>query len=228
MGGLEFQSVTLGRQSGGVVLGSFAMPKGAILGIVGGRSGLGTQILDTIAGFKSLTFGSMLFGKDELHKQLPHARPLAMIFKEGNLFNQLTLLENVTLGIQGTLQLTEKDRQKVAFIMEYVGLRGVSNRYPETLCQGLVKRASLARALVTEKPLLLFDDPFSDLDGQERPVFERLLRDVHGKFGLTLVVAVPSMDQVKGLASHVVVCEGEQVTYEGSLAQVLAAEGKHA
>jgi thiamine transport system ATP-binding protein len=211
---LRFENIVLERQSGGLAPSSFGVPLGAFLSIVGGTPSLRAEILDTLAGFKIPVAGSIHFCGRPIQTLVPHERPLTVIFKEGNLFNQLTLVDNITLGIQGTLHLRDVERRKVEGVMEYVGLKGLGHTYPEDINQNFRQRASLARSLIAGKPLLLLDEPFEGLDGEEKSAFVSLLRKAHVAFRLTVVMTVASWEDAHGLSSHVALFQ------EGKLSHV--------
>lgn len=144
-----------------------------------GPSGCGkTTVLRAIAGFEPISEGEIILnGKVISSKDIripPEDRGIGMVFQDYALFPHLTVAANVAFGLRK--QGKKKQRKIAEEMLELVGLEEHIERYPHELSGGQQQRVAVARALAPEPPLLLMDEPFSNLDSDLR---ERLVLDVH-------------------------------------------------
>ncbi len=130
-----------------------------------GPSGAGkSTLLNLIAGFLPPASGSLLIN-GEVHNATPPAqRPVSMLFQENNLFNHLTIRQNISLGIHPGLKLNREQQAQVTAIAGQMGIDALLERLPGELSGGQRQRAALARCLVRQQPVLLLDEPFSALE----------------------------------------------------------------
>jgi phospholipid/cholesterol/gamma-HCH transport system ATP-binding protein len=149
---------------------SLDVRKGEIIALVGG-SGTGKSVLiKIIAGLLRPDRGQVILDGEDLHvskgKGMAHLREkLGFLFQAGALFDSMTLLENVTFPLTEKTKLNPKRIRDLAVEeLENVGLAGAESKFPSQLSGGMIKRAALARALVTEPQIMLFDEPTSGLD----------------------------------------------------------------
>lgn len=143
-----------------------------------GPSGCGkTTVLRAIAGFESIQAGEIILdGKVISSKEMtvpPEKRGIGMVFQDYALFPHLSVADNVSFGLRVS---GRKERRRVAEqMLELVGLEGYPGRYPHELSGGQQQRVAVARALAPHPPLILMDEPFSNLDVELR---ERLVLDI--------------------------------------------------
>jgi len=158
---------------------SFSLQAGEI-GVLIGSSGCGkTTLLRAVAGLESASSGSIMLGSQVISSPDVHIpaeqRHLGMVFQDYTLFPHLDVARNVAFGIA---HLQSKVRsQRVAEVLELVGLPNAARRYPHELSGGQQQRVALARAIAPSPRLLLLDEPFSNLDVDLR---ERLAHEVRG------------------------------------------------
>jgi ABC-type Fe3+/spermidine/putrescine transport system ATPase subunit len=183
-----------------------------------GPSGSGkTTTLRMIAGLERPSAGVVRIGNRVVSGPgvfVPvHQRRLGMVFQSYAVWPHKTVLDNVVftfeqLGIPQAEQSHRADR-----ILQLVGLAGYAARYPSQLSGGQQQRVSLARALVAEPDVILFDEPLSNLDAQLRDSMRVLLRDLHRRLGLTAVYV--THDQIEAM----VLSDRIFVMHEGRVAQ---------
>ncbi|MFT5869417.1 MAG: thiamine transport system ATP-binding protein, partial [Paracoccaceae bacterium] len=168
----------------GVRVGDFALelsldlPETARLGLLG-RSGSGkSTLLNTLAGFLQADKGRIFLGPEEISELPVAARPLSILFQDGNLFPHLTVFDNVTLGLRPDLKLSEAERGRIIETLAQVGLAEMSDRRPADLSGGQQSRVGLARMLIRDKPLALLDEPFAALDPGLRTEMLTLVREL--------------------------------------------------
>ncbi|MGP4879766.1 ATP-binding cassette domain-containing protein, partial [Klebsiella pneumoniae] len=117
-----------------------------------------------IAGFLPPASGSLLINGEAHNATPPAQRPVSMLFQENNLFNHLTIRQNISLGIHPGLKLSREQQAQVTAIAGQMGIDALLERLPGELSGGQRQRAALARCLVRQQPVLLLDEPFSALD----------------------------------------------------------------
>ena len=134
-----------------------------------GPSGCGkTTTLRMIAGFHTPTSGDVMIDGVSVNEIPPNKRPTAMVFQNYALFPHMTVFENIAYGLRIRRESDEQVKEKVARIMTLIGLEGLADRQPRQLSGGQQQRVSLARAMVMEPKVLLFDEPLSNLDAKLR------------------------------------------------------------
>ena len=179
---------------------SFRLQPGEI-GLLLGRSGSGkSTLLEMLAGFVPLTAGTLLADGQNIAALPPAARPFTMLFQQHNLFEHLTVRQNIGLGLQPNLKLSRLEQNALQQAAERLQISELLDRLPTSLSGGQQQRVALARCLVRRKPYLLLDEPFSALDPalrQEMMQEVRLLATEH-RIGVLLVSHQPQ--EVKDLA----------------------------
>lgn len=155
----------------------FELQKGEI-GCLLGPSGCGkTTLLRAIAGFERLSSGAIELAETAVSSVNSHLEPehrdVGMVFQDFALFPHLSVADNISFGLRGASVAQKKER--VAELLEHIGLEGYGPRYPHQLSGGQQQRVALARALAPRPRLLLLDEPFSSLDAELR---ESLATDV--------------------------------------------------
>src|SRR5690606_26810659 len=142
--------------------------KGAMVTLLG-PSGCGkTTPLRMIAGFEEPTSGEVWFGERRVDRLAPNSRNTAMVFQSYAIFPHLNVYENVAFGLR--MQRVDKAtlERRVDEVLELVGLASMATRAPSQLSGGQQQRVALARCIVLEPHVLLFDEPLSNLDAKLR------------------------------------------------------------
>ncbi len=144
---------------------SFQVAKGEILALIG-RSGYGKSVLlKHVAGLIRPDRGHVFIdGNDICHlkgKKLEELRSrFGFVFQSGALFDSLTVFENIAFPLEEKTKLGDQEiREKVLSALDHVGLTGAENKYPAQISGGMMKRVALARALVRNPEIMLFDEP---------------------------------------------------------------------
>jgi polar amino acid transport system ATP-binding protein len=130
-------------------------------------------------------------------------RKMGMVFQHFNLFNNLTVLENLTLApVQLKIKSKEQAEEKAFALLKRIGLEDKANVYPSTLSGGQKQRIAIIRALAMEPDVMLFDEPTSALDPEMVGEVLELMKDL-AKDGMTMVVVTHEMGFAKEVASRV-------------------------
>ncbi|HQN28864.1 MAG TPA: ABC transporter ATP-binding protein [Mesotoga sp.] len=134
-----------------------------------GPSGCGkTTTLRIIAGFEIPTSGRVLLEERDVTNLPPNKRNISMVFQSYALFPHLTVEENIAFGLKLKRLDRSEMRRKIIEMTDLVGLKGLEKRRPDQLSGGQQQRVALARSLVMEPSVLLFDEPLSNLDAKLR------------------------------------------------------------
>lgn len=145
---------------------SVEVPRGQILALLG-PSGCGkSSLLRAIAGFEPLTTGAITWDGRDVANVPPHRRNFGLMFQDGVLFEHLSVDGNIGYGLRG--QPAKQRHERVAELLELVGMAEFQDRPVGTLSGGQRQRIALARSLAPSPRLLLLDEPLSSLDRQLR------------------------------------------------------------
>ena len=202
------------------------MPAGALCGLIGPSGGGKTTLLHAIAGFERPSGGTLRFAGRDLIPLAPAERPLSILFQEHNLFPHLTAAQNVGLGVDPRLRLSETQTREVETALERVGLAGLGQRRPAELSGGQRQRVAIARALVRKRPLMLLDEPFGGLDPGLRREMIALVDKLRRAEGLTVLVSIHTPEDLDAAAELMAFIDEGRVLAVASPKEMLAA-GRH-
>jgi len=185
------------------------IPKGKLTTIIG-RSGEGKSVLlKHMIGLLQPDRGQVWVGDIELSRLKGQAlnevrKRFSMLFQGAALFDSLTVFENVAFPLREKLRLPEAHvRTRVEEKLDQVGLAGMGHKYPAELSGGMKKRTGLARALVVEPEIVLFDEPTTGLDPLMAKTIHDLIVAMHQKFGFTGVMVSHEIPEVFGISDWV-------------------------
>lgn len=223
---IRFEDLTVGYGGHAVLRQVNAvLPAGRISVILGG-SGCGkSTLLRHIVGLARPMHGKILLNDQDIFS-LPGKefrrirRRMGMLFQDGAMLGALTLAENVGLPLSEHTRLGAADIRAAALrTLALVGLEDFADLYPHQLSGGMRKRAGLARAIVTEPPVLLCDEPTSGLDPITAAQMDQLLLDMREAFPyMTLVVVSHDLASLARIADHVLVLHEGSAVYSGTYA----------
>ena len=220
---IQLVNCTVGY-GGSVVLRDITatLPAGRITVILGG-SGCGkSTLLRHIIGLSRPISGRIIVGGRDIFA-IPEntfrriRRRMGVLFQDGALLGSLTVSENVGLPLHEHTSLPQSVVEEAAqYRLAMVGLDGFGGYYPTELSGGMRKRASLARALITDPPILLCDEPTSGLDPISAAQMDTLLLNMKQKFpDMTIVVVSHDLASVAAIADHVLVLHDSQLLFNG-------------
>ena len=188
-----------------------------------GPSGAGkSTLLNLIAGFLPPASGSLLIDGEKHNATPPAQRPVSMLFQENNLFNHLTVRQNIGLGIHPGLKLNREQRAQVTAIAGQMGMDTLLDRLPGELSGGQRQRAALARCLVRQQPVLLLDEPGSALDPALRQEMLTLVADVCQRQQLTLLMVSHSVEDAARIAPRSIVVAEGRIAWDGATDDLLS------
>jgi iron(III) transport system ATP-binding protein len=198
---------------------SLAIARGDIVALLG-QSGSGkTTLLRCVAGLEAPEEGRIALGDRVLFDAArgialpPERRGLALVFQSYALWPHRSLFDNVAYGLRLRRLGTEEVERRAAQILERLGLADLRDRFPHELSGGQQQRAALARALVYEPPVLLLDEPLSNLDAKLREDARAWLRQIIKQAGMSALYV--THDQAEAMA----VCDRIMLLHQGEAAQ---------
>lgn len=164
------------------------IPKGKIVGIIGPSGSGKSTLLHLIAGLLPLSSGQLSFENTDFTQNPPKNRPVSLLFQQNNLFEHLSVWQNIALGLKPSLKLNDDEKQQITKLMEALDILPLKYRKPSALSGGQRQRVALCRIYLRARPLLLLDEPFSSLDPQLRAELFKLTLDIHKKNNLTTLL----------------------------------------
>jgi len=182
-----------------------------------GPSGCGkTTLLRIVAGFEKPTTGSVIIdGVDVTHRP-PRERGVGMVFQNYALFPHMTVYENVAFGLE-TKKLSPGDiRRRVEAILEAVHLTDKIDTPVPHLSGGEQQRVAVARALVVEPAVLLFDEPLSNLDVALRVKTREEIRTLQRRFGITAIYVTHDQSEAMSLSDRIAVMRQGRIEQVGT------------
>ncbi len=176
---------------------------------ISGASGSGkSTLLNLIAGFIYPNSGEIILDGVNHSNSKPYQRPVSMLFQSNNLFNHLSIADNIGLGIKPNLKLSTDEQMALQTVAEQVGVSTMLSRKPAELSGGQQQRVALARCLLRDKPILLLDEPFSALDKALRMEMLALIMEVSNTKDLTLMLVTHQPDEVRSFVDREIVLAG--------------------
>ena len=186
-----------------------------------GPSGCGkTTTLRMIAGLEMATSGRILIGDRDVTKLPATDRDVSMVFQSYALFPHMSVLENVKYGLTFSGFAKDEARDRALKGLELVGLKGFDGRLPSELSGGQQQRVAVARALVLEPQVLLFDEPLSNLDAKLRRQVREDIRAIQQDLGLTVVYVTHDQEEALAVSDEIVVMRNAAIAQIGTPRQL--------
>ena len=195
---------------------SFDVAAGTLVTLLG-PSGCGkTTILRMIAGLELPTRGRILIGGVDVTGIGAAERDVSMVFQSYALFPHMSVLENVRYGLVVAGRRTAEADEQARITLATVGLTGYDERLPSELSGGQQQRVAVARALVLEPSVLLFDEPLSNLDARLRRQMREEIRDLQQRLNLTVVYVTHDQSEAMAVSDRIVVMNQAAIAQEGA------------
>jgi iron(III) transport system ATP-binding protein len=222
--GIEFRQVTKrygDARSPLVVKGiDLVVPKGTLTTILG-PSGCGkTTLLRMIAGLDAPTSGAILIDGEDVTDRGPAERSVSMVFQSYALFPHMTVLENVKYGLSVVGVPRDEAIQRARATLESVGMTGYDERLPSELSGGQQQRVAVARSLVLEPSVMLFDEPLSNLDARLRRSMREEIRTLQQRLGLTVAYVTHDQSEALAVSDQIVVMDAGRIAQVGTPQQL--------
>ncbi|MCX5881631.1 MAG: ATP-binding cassette domain-containing protein [Deltaproteobacteria bacterium] len=196
--------------------------QGEITTIIGKSGGGKSVLLKHIIGLLEPDAGQILFNGQPLSgmkrpERKALKRKFSYMFQGNALFDSLTVYENVALPLKETASLPEKEiRRRAAEKMTHLDILGNEDKYPSQLSGGMRKRVALARALMTDPEIILFDEPTTGLDPIRKNAVLSMISDYQKKFGFTGVVVSHEIPDIFYISQRIAMLNNGRILFEGS------------
>ncbi|MDF3606689.1 ABC transporter ATP-binding protein [Paracoccus sp. DMF-8] len=188
-----------------------------------GQSGCGkTTLLRSIAGLETPSAGKIqvgdkvIFDADHKIALAPEKRGLGLVFQSYALWPHRTVFENVAYGIRLKKVLAEEVKSRVRAAMEGIGIAHLGDRHPHQLSGGQQQRVALARAMVYDPPIILLDEPLSNLDAKLREEARIWIRSLIKQTGRTAVFVTHDQEEAMAVADQVVLLDQGRMIQSGT------------
>ncbi len=199
-----------------------AIPRGRVTAVMG-PSGTGkTTLLRLITGQVRAESGAIQVAGVDM-RAVKRAelyllrRRMGMLFQNGALLTDLSVFENVAFPLREHTDLPERLLRELVLIkLQAVGLRGAAELFPAELSGGMSRRVALARAIVMDPEILIYDEPFVGLDPISMGVILRLIRRLNDTLGLTSIVVSHDVQEISSVSDNVFLLSGGKVVAHGT------------
>lgn len=186
-----------------------------------GPSGCGkTTLLRIIAGFESVSAGTVYLHGKEIAALPANQRPVNTVFQHYSLFPHMSVAENVLFGLQMKKVPAASAAKRVQAMLELVQLTGFAQRLPSQLSGGQQQRVALARALAPEPEVLLLDEPLSALDLKLRQAMRIELKQIQENAGITFIFVTHDQEEALTMSDRIAVMSDGRVQQVGESQEI--------
>jgi phospholipid/cholesterol/gamma-HCH transport system ATP-binding protein len=208
----------------------FKIENGESVAIIG-RSGSGKSVLlKHLIGLLQPDTGEVLIDGENIvpmnERQLLHVRrKFGMLFQSAALFDSMTVAKNVAFGLRRHEHLTEAEiGRRVAGTLEMVDLPGTEDKQPAELSGGMRKRVGLARAIIYEPQIVLYDEPTTGLDPIVSDSIDQLILRVRDRLKVTTVVVTHDMRTARRIGQRVLMLHDKKIYASGTADEIFASQ----
>mgnify|MGYP004506937057 FL=1 len=190
---------------------SFEVMDGEFLSILG-PSGCGkTTLLKILIGIESATSGKILKKDEEITKIDPSKRGMGIVFQNYALFPNMTVLDNVMYALNLKLKNKKAAEKEALKMIKVVNMTEHIKKYPHELSGGQQQRVAIARTLALNPDIILFDEPMSALDADNRLGLRKELKEIQKKFKTTMIYITHDQEEAFSLSDRVMVMNNGKI-----------------
>lgn len=190
---------------------SFEVMDGEFISILG-PSGCGkTTLLKILIGIESATSGKILKKDEDITKIDPSKRGMGIVFQNYALFPNMTVLDNVMYALNLKLKNKKAAEKEALKMIKVVNMTGHIKKYPHELSGGQQQRVAIARTLALNPDIILFDEPMSALDADNRLGLRKELKEIQKKFKTTMIYITHDQEEAFSLSDRVMVMNNGKI-----------------
>lgn len=207
---------------------SVNIPRGKITAIMGPSGSGKTTLLQMIGAQLTPASGQVLVNRVNIHKLRTKGlykarRDMGMLFQQGGLFTNLSVFENVAFALREHTKLPEDMlRDLVLMQLEAVGLRGTCDLMPSELSGGMGRRVALARAMIFNPKLMMYDEPFTGQDPITMGVLMQLIKRLNDILGLTSIIVSHDVAETASIADEIYIIADRKIVGHGDPKKIFA------
>ena len=211
---------------------NLSLYRGEIIAIIG-KSGTGKSVLlKHIIGLVEQDSGEIFINGTPL-KQLSFQdkknfqKTLSYMFQDNALFDFMNIYDNISLPLVENSNFSKDQVENRVFTqMKLLGLTGIENKFPAQLSGGMKKRVALARALVTDPEIVLFDEPTAGLDPVRKKNVHSMIQEYQEKFGFTAVIVTHDIPEIFNICQRIALLDEGIIRFEGSKEELFNSQSK--
>jgi phospholipid/cholesterol/gamma-HCH transport system ATP-binding protein len=196
--------------------------------VIIGKSGTGKSVLlKHMIGLMRPDSGHILIDGEPVHqlsreKIKAFQKELSYMFQDNALFDSMTVYDNIALPLAENRDYPKKQiYDKVMYQIRELGLSGSEEKFPAQLSGGMRKRVALARALITDPKIILFDEPTTGLDPVRKKSVHTMIKEYQEKFEFTAVIVSHDIPDIFNISQHVAMLDEGIIQFEGSKNEIL-------
>ena len=199
---------------------SFSVERGELMALLGPSGSGKTTILRTIAGLETADSGEIIIDGKVVNDIPGSQRGIGFVFQNYALFRYMTVRDNIAFGLDVQKRPKAEIDERVAELVDLIGLKGMEDRYPNQLSGGQRQRVAFARALAPHPQVLLLDEPFAAIDAKVRSELRQWLRDVIGKLGITSIFVTHDQEEALEVSDRIIVMSEGRIEQIGAPASI--------
>jgi phospholipid/cholesterol/gamma-HCH transport system ATP-binding protein len=203
---------------------------GKITAIIGPSGGGKSVLLKHMIGLLKPDSGEVLVDGEDIvsmgRVELNRVREkFGVLFQNAALFDSMTVFENVAFPLEEKTRYSQEEiRNRVHLALEHVGLRSVDDKYPDEISGGMKKRVGLARALLLDPAIILFDEPTTGLDPIICNAMHKLILETHDQFGFTAVIVTHEVPAIFDICDYVAMLYQGKILFYGTPDEIRASD----
>ncbi len=220
---LTVENIHLAYDKNPVLKGvSMSLEKGEVVSLLGASGSGKTTLLRAVAGLEQPSQGRITIGDQVLYDSnknfelAAEQRNLGLVFQSYALWPHMRVAENVAYPLTLRKEPKAVIQEKVQAILDQLGLKGLGERYPSQLSGGQQQRVAIARALVYNPPVILLDEPLSNLDAKLREEARVFLRELIVSLGLSALMVTHDQSEAMAISDRILLLNGGSIEQEGT------------
>lgn len=201
---------------------SMELKRGEVVSLLGPSGSGKTTLLRAVAGLEKPTGGIITIGKSRVYDGNPRSeipaeeRNLGLVFQSYALWPHKTVFENVAYPLELRKVAAAEIKQRVQTVLEQLGLGHLGNRHPHQLSGGQQQRVAIGRALVYNPPVILLDEPLSNLDAKLREEARVFLRELIVKLGLSALMVTHDQNEAMAISDRILLLNNGVIEQQGT------------
>jgi len=201
---------------------SMHLQKGEVVALLGPSGSGKTTLLRAVAGLESPKAGTIAIGERNVYdgakgfEMAAEHRNLGLVFQSYALWPHKTVFDNVAYGLKLRKLSASDIKDKVADVLKHLGLGHLAERYPHQLSGGQQQRVAIARALVYNPPVILLDEPLSNLDAKLREEARAFLRELIVRLGLSALMVTHDQAEAMAISDRILLLNNGKIEQQGT------------